>query len=409
MIYSLRRKFILSSMVSILIVLTLIFTVMFIGSRLQLNRAMDELTDAIASNDGIFPRFEEIARPLPRGAFPHMEVITEETPFSTRFFTVQLDSQNRTISVNTDSISSISESDAREYAKTALKKGTQRGWISDYRYIVFHTSTGKAIVFVNGAMNRMMINRFLAVSFLILAGSGFVILILIIFSSKQAVRPAAESYEKQKQFITDASHELKTPLTLILSNLDIVESEIGENEWLSDIRSEGERMRMLINQLVVLSRMDEDQSNISVLPFDLSEAVLDTVSEFEPLAAEREKTLEKEIEPGIVYKGDECLIRRLAAILLDNAVKYCDPGGKIKVFAYRRRHPVIIVENTYCDVDRLELDKLCDRFYRGDKARSFSGSFGVGLSIAKAIAKNHHGDITIYKRACVIGIKAELK
>lgn len=159
----------------------------------------------------------------------------------------------------------------------------------------------------------------------------------------------------------------------------------------------------------MLSRMDEDQSNISVLPFDLSEAILDTISEFEPLAAERKKILEREIDPEIVYKGDESLIRRLTAILLDNAVKYCDPGGRIKVFAYKRRHPVMVVENTYYDVDHLELDKLCDRFYRADKARTFSGSFGVGLSIAKAIAKNHHGDISVYKREHLIGFRVELK
>lgn len=409
MIYSLRKKFILASMASILIVLTSIFTVTFLVGNLQLNRAMDELTDAIASNDGIFPQFEETARPLPAEPFPHMEVITEETPFSTRFFTVWFDSQNRVVSVNMDSVSSITQSEAQEYAETALEKGTQRGWVSDYRYKVFHTDTGKAVVFVNGAMNHMMANRFLAVSFLVLAGSGFVILILIVFISKLALRPAAESYEKQKQFITDASHELKTPLTLILSNLDIVESEMGKNEWLEDMRSEGERMRMLVNELVLLSRMDEDQSNITVLPFDLSEAVLDTIWEFEPLAAERKKIMEKEVEPGIVYKGDESLIRRLVAILLDNAVKYCDPGGMIKVSVYKRRHPVMIVENTYYEVEQLELDKLCDRFYRADKARTFSGSFGVGLSIAKAIAKNHHGDISIYKREHLIGFRVELK
>lgn len=409
MIYSLRKKFILVSMVSIMIVLISIFTVMFIVSNLQLNHAMDELTDAIASNDGIFPQFEEIVRPLPAGPFSHMDVITEETPFSTRFFTVWFDCHSKVQKVNMDSVSSISLSEAQEYAQRALKKGRQRGWLSDYRYKVFSADTGEAVVFVNGAMNRMMANRFLTVSFLILAGSSLVILILIMFISGLALRPAAESYEKQKQFITDASHELKTPLTLILSNLDIVEAEIGENEWLQDIRSEGERMRMLINQLVVLSRMDEDQSNICVLPFDFSEAVLDTLSEFEPLAAERKKALRKEIEPEIVYQGDESLIRRLTAILLDNAVKYCDPGGEIRVFAYKKRHPVILVENTYADVDSLELDKLCDRFYRADKARTFNGSFGVGLSIAKAIAKNHHGDISIYKKNHTFGIRAELK
>ena len=255
----------------------------------------------------------------------------------------------------------------------------------------------------------MFANRFLLTSLLILFGSSLIILILFVLISKWVVRPVAESYEKQKQFITDANHELKTPLTLILTNLDIVEAEIGKNEWLDDIRSEGERMGMLVNQLVTLSRMDEDQSNLTISRFDLSSVLSDVISEFEPLAAERRKDLFYKVQPLIIYQGDEGLIRRLAAILLDNAVKYCDTGGRIQVSVYERRHPVIVVENTYCDVNNIELPKLFDRFYRADKARTFDGGFGVGLSIARAIAKNHHGDISVYKKEGLIGFKVELK
>lgn len=136
-----------------------------------------------------------------------------------------------------------------------------------------------------------MTNRLLYSVFFALVGSFIFILLLIVIISKRAVKPAAESYEKQKQFVTDANHELKTPLTLILSNVDIVESEIGKNEWLDDIRSEGERMGLLINQLVTLSRMDEDTSNLAVAEFDLSNMAFDTVSEFEGLAAEKKKHL----------------------------------------------------------------------------------------------------------------------
>ena len=124
--------------------------------------------------------------------------------------------------------------------------------------------------------------------------------------SKWAVRPVAESYEKQRQFITDANHELKTPLTLILSNLDIVESELGKSEWLDDIRSEGERMGLLINQLVTLSRMDESTDSLIQGDFDLSNAVADTVSEFQGLAEEHHYTLTSSISPSIQYHG--CLL-----------------------------------------------------------------------------------------------------
>ncbi len=410
MIYRLRKKFILISATSILIVFTAIFSMMCLVSFLQLNRTMDLLTDAIASNDGEFPEFETAVRLLPSGGLSsYVDVITEETKFSTRFFTVWLDKEEQVNGVNVDAVFSISEEQAREYAVAAVEKKKERGWISVYRYKRFQTGEETAVVFVNGAMHRTMAGRFLLTSFLVLFGSGVIILGLFILLSKRAVKPVAESYEKQKQFITDANHELKTPLTLILSNLEIVEAEIGQNEWLDDIRIEGERMGMLVNQLVTLSRMDEEQSVLAMERFDLSNAVEDTVSEFQPLAEERDKTLTAEIEPSIIYRGEENLIRRLVSILLDNAVKYCDPGGQITLSVSKRRHPVLVVENTYRDVDQIALEKLFDRFYRADKARTFDGGFGVGLSIARGIARQHHGDISVYKKNGMIGFRVDLR
>ncbi|MCI8465253.1 MAG: HAMP domain-containing histidine kinase [Lachnospiraceae bacterium] len=409
MIYNLRKKFILISGVSIFCVLFGIFVMMFVMSHVQLNGTMDALTEAIAENGGVFSeRFQPGPAP-PSRRHTYGNVITEETAHSIRFFTVWLGGDREILRVNRDSIFSISESQAQEYAGDALETGKEKGWVSDYRFKVFPSDGGMGIVFVNGEMPRLMVSRFLFTTVLILLVSGLAVLILIILISKRVVRPAAESYEKQKQFITDANHELKTPLTLILSDLDIVESEVGKNEWIDDMRSEGERMRLLVNQLVMLSRMDEDSSNLCMALFDLSSAVLDTASEFQLLAADRQKELLTEIEPLIEYHGDEGLIRRLIAILLDNAVKYCDRGGKIKISLYRKRHPTITVENTYDNVKKLELERLFDRFYRADPSRTFDGSFGVGLSIARAIVKNHQGNILAYKKEKLIGFKVELK
>lgn len=410
MIYNLRKKFILISTLSVVIVFSLIFLLICLVGSSQLNNTMDTLTDAISSNDGVFPDFNSNKIPRPDGRFPQMDFITKETQFSTRFFTVWLDEDDNIVKENIDSVSSVTRAQARQYTKQALSKENERGWISEYRYRVYRSEYGTSVVFVNGKMNRAMTNRLLVSAMLILLGSGLVIILLIVIISKRAVKPAAESYEKQKQFITDANHELKTPLTLILTNLDIAESELGKNEWLDDIRSEGERMSALVNQLTALSRMDEDQTVLSASPFDLSSTASDTISEFEPLAEEKGKALFASVEPSISYTGDEGMIRRLISILLDNAVKYCDPGGEISICVYAKRHPVITVENTYCDVEQVELNRLFDRFYRADKARTFSGSFGIGLSIAAAIAKSHHGEVTAYKKDRThIGFKVTLK
>lgn len=408
MIGSLRRKFISISMISIFIVFSCIFISLMVFTKIQTNRSVDMLVDTISSNDGVFPKFDPSKQRM-LVQMPYSDVITEETQFSTRFFSVWLDDEKQIVNTNMDSVSTITEQDVEDYTDKVLKRGKERGWIGDYRYRIMDTEDGTTVVFVNGNTYNNTSNRLLFTALLVLLGSASLILILTVVVSKRAVRPVAESYEKQRQFITDANHELKTPLTLILSNLDIVESELGKNEWLDDIRSEGERMGLLINQLVTLSRMDESTDSVMREEFNLSSAVADTVSEFESLAEERGHTLTSSISPSVYYYGDESLIRRLTAILLDNAIKYCDAGGNIQLSLTFRRHPVLTVENTYQDVDKLELNRLFDRFYRADKARTFSGSFGIGLSIAQSIVKSHKGNIAAYRKSGIIGFRVELK
>lgn len=408
MIGSLRRKFISISMISIFIVFSCIFISLMVFTKIQTNRSVDMLVDTISSNDGVFPKFDSSKQRM-LVQMPYSDVITEETQFSTRFFSVWLDDQKQIVNTNMDSVSTITEQDVEDYTDKVLKRGKERGWIGDYRYRIMDTENGTTVVFVNGNTYNNTSNRLLFTALLVLLGSASLILILTIVVSKRAVRPVAESYEKQRQFITDANHELKTPLTLILSNLDIVESELGKNEWLDDIRSEGERRGLLINQLVTLSRMDESTDSVMREEFNLSSAVADTVSEFESLAEERGHTLTSSVSPSVYYYGDESLIRRLTAILLDNAIKYCDAGGNIQLSLTCRRHQVLTVENTYQDVDKLELNRLFDRFYRADKARTFSGSFGIGLSIAQSIVKSHKGNIAAYRKCGIIGFRVELK
>ena len=413
MIYNLRKKFILISAVSVSIVFVIIFGLIYMVSSMQLNRTMDMLTDALSANDGIFPKYEEMQmpKPQPMQGFQQDNFFTPDTPFSTRFFIVWIDNNNQIARVNIEKISSVTEEQAKDYAEEALKNNKERGWISKYRYKVSETEQGKSVVFVSGEINRATTFRLIYLLFSVMVGSFLVILLLIILISKRVVKPVAESYEKQRQFVTDANHELKTPLTLILSNIDIVESEIGQNEWLADIRSEGQRMGGLINQLVVLSRMDEDTSNLTIAEIELSNMIADVVSEFEGLAKEKGKELNLKIDSMINYEGDEGLIRSLVAILLDNAIKYCDQGGQIDIrLSTKGRNIVLTVENPYKNVENIELGRLFDRFYKADKARTYTGSFGIGLSIAKGIAKKHKGDIVAYQKDSThIGFKVTLK
>lgn len=206
-------------------------------------------------------------------------------------------------------------------------------------------------------------------------------------------KSVAENYEKLKRFITDVTHELKTPLTLMLTNVDILESEIGKNEWLEDIRLEGNKMTELINQLVCLARMDEDTVQPPKALLNLSEMVSEMATLFQPLAAHKNLTLTASITPEVFCFGQEAELRRLLSILTENALKYCDAGGSITITLQGGKSPTFWIDNHYEAVGTLRLDLLFDRFYRWDSARVSGKGFGIGLSIAKAIAERHGAQI----------------
>jgi len=390
----------------------LVFGVILVLNISSMNRNMDMLADRVSEGGGRFPgAMEEKPHPdkMPPRNEQNFEFITPETPFSTRHFTVFFDKDGKVDQTFTESIYAIDEDTAIQYAEKVVDDEDERGWIANYRYKVVSTGFGKGVVFVDGSMSRSSLMQSMTIAGFVLLGCAALVLILIFLLSKKAVKPIAESYEKQKQFITDANHELKTPLTLILANLDIAEAELGKNEWLDDIRSEGHRMTELVNQLVALSRMDEEGQPLNITEVALDNLVGDTFAEFEPLAKERGKHITASIDKEISYLGDEALLHRLIGILMDNAIKYCDQGGEITVNLHRGRRIILTVENTYAAVDELELNRLFDRFYRADKARKFTGGYGVGLSMAKAIVEKHKGEITAYKKdATYIGFKVLL-
>ena len=205
-----------------------------------MNKNLDILADQISEGGGIFPMpFEEfVPGKIPPENKQRFDFITSETPFATHHFTVFFDVKGDVKNTFTDSIYAITETEAVEYAEKVMKNGDERGWIANYRYKIFSSNFGDGVVFVDGSMNRSVFMQSTMIAGGVLLCCAALVLVLIFMLSKKAVKPIAESYEKQKQFITDANHELKTPLTLILANLDIAEAELGKNEWLDDIRTE---------------------------------------------------------------------------------------------------------------------------------------------------------------------------
>ena len=414
MITKLRRRFIFVSTVSVILVFLFIFLLVISFNISFTNKKLDMLAEQLSFGNGRFP--DSFGKePMPDRERPKQKpgysFITPETKFSTRHFTVWFDENNNAIKINTEAIYSIDEDNAVEYAKRAINDKNGKGWISNYRYNVFSRENEKYVVFIDGSMNLSATLQSMTVVGIVLSVCAALVLLLIILLSKHAVKPIAESYEKQKQFITNANHELKTPITLILTNLDIAESELGKNEWLDDIRSEGHRLSKLVKELVLLSQMDETSQNMSVSEVLLSELILDVTSEFKALAKDKGKRMSISVEQNIIVSGDENLLCRTVGILMDNAIKYCDKGGEICVSLKKKKRNIILtVENSYSDVESIKLNRLFDRFYRESKARAFDGGYGIGLSIAKAIVEKHRGEITAYKKGNnQIGFKVVLK
>ena len=347
-----------------------------------------------------------------RGALPFDDWshFSPEVQYSLRFFSVHYDTNGIVSRVNQDYIASISESDAETYADAVLESGKAHGYESGYRYLVSTTEDETVVLFLNSEREIQTMRSLLWITLAIAAVCLAVVFGLVVLFSQRAITPYLKNMEAQKQFITNAGHELKTPLTAISTSADVLAMEHDGDEWVHNIQVQSGRLSKLITSLVALSRLDEENPFPVRTEFSLSDALWEISEPFGSLAQAKGKAYTQDIADGLTVTGDRTAIQQMVSILLDNALKYSPDGGSISLTTQRSgKRAEVTVSNTVDTAQSIDTTRLFDRFYRADESHSgaVSGT-GIGLSIVKATVEAHGGTISVRQEGCVMMLTARL-
>ena len=441
MIKRLRNRFILIAMLSVTAVMLLLTVILNAANYISTDSDLKETLTLIYENEGTIPNgrvsppedatvpalpddsgdipappdgTDSVQAPQdpPDDKFTRRDgPFTAETPFSTRFFVLRYTDSGELTQANLASIASVTDDDTQEYLAAAIARGEGYSYYGSYCLYVAHTGDDHNMaIYLDCYQELRAVRLVLLWSLAADAVCILLVFLLVVLLSRRAIDPVVRSARQQKQFITDASHELKTPITVIATSLRVLEMETGKQKWIDKAQAQTEKLTELVNSLVTLSRMDEEDSPLNMEDFAVSDAVEETTESFRDFAQSKGHELEISVTPGITYRGDEYAVRQLVSILLDNAVKYAVPDTPITISLEKTRRGVVLRTSNRCaDPEHIDAARLFDRFYRADPSRSETGGFGIGLSIARGIAEGHRGSIRAEVRGDLIEFTAELK
>ena len=387
----LRKKIVIGVLLSATVVFLLTILAVYVAMSIEITNRADSMTKVMVENNGVPPIKSEFEK-MDDELGIRIANYNEESPYRLRFFTVYYDAEGHVVS-DVSHIASINEESAVKMADQVKNHVKPVGTYDSYRYRV--SEDGSMVVFVDYTEEYSSIDWLTVM--LALIAVGFILMITVVFHflSKRIVRPFEENAKMQKQFITDASHELKTPLAIISANAEVLAYKTGENEWISNITAQVDRVSGLVNELLTLNRLEEVEEISDIESVDLSALLIDTADSFNEVFQSKNVQRIDRIEPDVIVNGNRAQLERLLSVLVENASKYVDESGKVEIKLKKdQRYTSLDIFNS-CEIDsEVDYSHLFDRFYRPDSSRASStGGHGIGLSIAKRIVTLHNGSI----------------
>ncbi|EID25012.1 GHKL domain protein [Streptococcus oralis SK1074] len=406
MFRKLRIKFIATATLAITLILTFFLVLMNSIVYTQTEDNIHTVLSILTKNEGELPITDEVKESLTE------KNIQEGIVYNFQYFSVREKEKENDYAISLTNVQSLTEDEVKSFLPNVLKKQETYGTITHkgryFTYQVSQSTTGKLLVFFETTYYIRERSTLLQVSIWLALASLLLLILLFTLISGIVIRPFIKNYEKQRMFITNAGHELKTPLAIISANTELQELIEGETEWSISTKEQTERLNHLIGRLIRLARLEE-QEDIKLAPQNISVIAEKVASDFAPLFTKEDKKFESSIEADVVEKVAQEEFYELLSILLDNARKYCDPAGTIRLTLQRKnyllhKHTCITISNDYKDGQAVNIKRFFDRFYRAETShnnQTISGH-GIGLSMAQHLVSLFRGKIFVtYKKQVI--------